>query len=128
MNCFLTTISLVSWHNVVLIFLKSSLFEKMAAFSPVLIPAPSIHSMSMLKVWMNCLIRLLRKTKGCLKKKLIKPGKKWVLHYSNPQNNRDMNRIQLHKSIQHVTTTNGKLSDKTIKLINIMAKKAYGSK
>lgn len=83
----LTTISLVSWQNVVLIFLKSSLFEKMAAFSPVLIPAPSIHSMSMPKVWMNCLIRLLRKTKGCLKKKLIKPGKKWVLHYSNPQNN-----------------------------------------
>lgn len=29
-----------------------------------------------------------------------------------------MNRIQLHKSIQHVTTANGKLSDKTIKLIN----------
>lgn len=40
----------------------------------------------------------------------------------------DMNRIQLHKSIQHVTTANGKLSDKTIKLINKMAKKAYGSK
>ena len=39
-----------------------------------------------------------------------------------------MNRIQLHKSIQHITTTNGKLSDKTIKLINKMAKKAYGSK
>lgn len=34
-----------------------------------------------------------------------------------------MSRIQLHKSIQHVTTANGKLSDKTIKLINIMAKK-----
>lgn len=40
----------------------------------------------------------------------------------------DMNRIQLHKSIHHVTTANGKLSDKTIKLINKMAKKAYGSK
>lgn len=40
----------------------------------------------------------------------------------------DMSKIQLHKSIQHITTTNGKLSDKTIKLINIMAKKAYGSK
>lgn len=39
-----------------------------------------------------------------------------------------MSKIQLHKSIQHVTTVNGKLSDKTIKLINIMAKKAYGSK
>lgn len=39
-----------------------------------------------------------------------------------------MNRIKLHKSIQHITTTNGKLSDKTIKLINKMAKKAYGSK
>lgn len=39
-----------------------------------------------------------------------------------------MNRIQLHKSIQHVTTANGKLSDKTTKLINKMAKKAYGSK
>lgn len=34
-----------------------------------------------------------------------------------------MSKIQLHKSIQHITTTNGKLSDKTIKLINIMAKK-----
>lgn len=40
----------------------------------------------------------------------------------------DMSRIQLHKSIQHVTTANGKLSDKTIKLINKMAKKAYGNK
>lgn len=40
----------------------------------------------------------------------------------------NMSRIQLHKSIQHVTTANGKLSDKTITLINIMAKKAYGSK
>ena len=39
-----------------------------------------------------------------------------------------MSKIQLHKSIQYITTTNGKLSDKTIKLINIMAKKAYGSK
>lgn len=39
-----------------------------------------------------------------------------------------MSKIQLHKSIQHITTINGKLSDKTIKLINIMAKKAYGSK
>ncbi len=38
-----------------------------------------------------------------------------------------MNRIKLHKSIQHITTTNGKLSDKTIKLINKMAKKAYGN-
>nr|DAU79652.1 MAG TPA: hypothetical protein [Caudoviricetes sp.] len=44
------------------------------------------------------------------------------------QNDTNMSRIQLHKSIQHVTTANGKLSDKTIKLINIMAKKAYGSK
>jgi hypothetical protein len=39
-----------------------------------------------------------------------------------------MSKTKLHKSIQHVTTTGGKLSDKTIKLINIMAKKAYGSK
>lgn len=38
------------------------------------------------------------------------------------------NEIKLHKSIQHVTTTNGKLSDKTIKLINKMVKKAYGNK
>lgn len=39
------------------------------------------------------------------------------------KNEINMSRIQLHKSIQHVTTANGKLSDKTIKLINIMAKK-----
>ena len=39
-----------------------------------------------------------------------------------------MNEIKLQKSIQHVTTTNGKLSDKTIKLINKMVKKAYGNK
>lgn len=38
-----------------------------------------------------------------------------------------MNEIKLHKSIQHVTTTNGKLSDKTM-LINKMVKKAYGNK
>lgn len=44
------------------------------------------------------------------------------------KNKIDMSRIQLHKSIQHVTTANGKLSDKTIKLINKMAKKAYGNK
>lgn len=43
-------------------------------------------------------------------------------------NKSEMSRIQLHKSIQHVTTANGKLSDKTIKLINKIAKKAYGSK
>lgn len=51
------------------------------------------------------------------------PLRIWEAH-----NNKNMSRIQLHKSIQHVTTANGKLSDKTITLINIMAKKAYGSK
>ncbi len=39
-----------------------------------------------------------------------------------------MSKRQLHKSIQHITTANGKLSDKTIKLINKIARKAYGSK
>ena len=39
-----------------------------------------------------------------------------------------MNEIKLHKSIQHVTTTNGKLSDKPLKLINKMVKKAYETK
>ena len=39
-----------------------------------------------------------------------------------------MGKTKLHKSIQHITTANGKLSDKTIKLINKIANKAYGSK
>lgn len=50
------------------------------------------------------------------------------LNVKSTPNDIDMSRIQLHKSIQHVTTANGKLSDKTIKLINKMAKKAYGNK
>nr|DAD92302.1 MAG TPA: hypothetical protein [Myoviridae sp. ct9MV2] len=40
--------------------------------------------------------------------------------------NLSMSKNKLHKSIQHVTTVNGKLSDKTIKLINKIAEKAYG--
>ena len=39
-----------------------------------------------------------------------------------------MSRTKLNRSIQHITATDGKLSDKTIKLINKMAKKAYGNK
>lgn len=50
----------------------------------------------------------------------------WAKYLTN--NNKDMSKIQLHKSIQHITTTSGNLSDKTIKLINKMAKKAYGNK
>lgn len=41
------------------------------------------------------------------------------------QTNRRMSKTKLHKSIQHVTTVDCKLSNKTIKLINKIAKKAY---
>ncbi len=39
-----------------------------------------------------------------------------------------MSKTKLHKSIQHITTTNGKLSDKTIRIINKIAKKVYECK
>lgn len=41
---------------------------------------------------------------------------------------KDKKKGKFHKSIEHITTINGKLSDETIKLINQIAKKAYGRK